>query len=82
MDLPKVGSEIYVPTSCFCFIQHPEKDVEGGLAKITVVEESTGLVSLEEIPDLRFNWQAISEEQEKLRQEFGDRRAFPIPQSG
>lgn len=82
MDLPKVGTDIYVPTSCFCFIQHPEKDIEGGLAEVTAVDESEKFVSLKEIPELRFNWQAIAQEQERLRLEFGDKRAFPIPESG
>lgn len=82
MNLPKIGSDVYVPTSCFCFIQHPEKDVAGGLAKVTGAEESTNLISLQEIPDLKFNWLAIAGEQEKLRLEFGNQRASQNPQSG
>jgi len=80
---PQIGDTIYVPTSCS--IDHGETDVEGGVAKIIAVHRgmSAGntawFVTTLEHPGHSYNYDMLLERQEELAKEFGDKRAYPDP---
>lgn len=83
--VPKKGDEIYVPSEFY--IDHGEDDFVGGLA--TVSKISTGIsggievhfISVRERPGHGgWNWERyLREKQEKLKAEFGSRRAYADP---
>jgi len=80
---PKVGDDIYVPTSMS--ISNGSRDVHGGLAKISVVDkmisggEPTWFIDVEELPNHGFNYDILMERQEELKERFGNERAYPDP---
>lgn len=81
---PEVGQDIYVNSSFH--ISHGSEDVVGGLAKVTKVERDTSggkeiwAVSVAEHPGILYNWCGhLEPQQEELKKEFGDKRAYPDP---
>jgi hypothetical protein len=83
---PKVGDKIYVESRFY--ISHGSDDVVGGLATISrVTEEDTTnafnrwFVEVEELPGRNYNWNYLMEpgRQEKLKKQFGKRKAHPDP---
>lgn len=85
-DMPKRWSDVYVPTALY--IDRGEDDVQGGLAKIVRVEKSVSggrpewFVMVAEVPGVRYNYRHLLPQQERLKAEFGDRRARPDPDRG
>lgn len=83
VTIPKVGDEIYVPTSLY--LGHGRDDVEGGLAKITSVKpgisagKTVSFVTVAEHPGVSYNLEFLAPQQEKLKEEFGNNRAHPDP---
>ena len=83
MTAPKVGDTIYVGSRRY--LGHGRDDFAGGKATVTQVEEMMSLgrpvpfVSIRESPTRSFNWEVLEQEQEYLKQEFGDQRAHPDP---
>ena len=82
--IPKIGSDIYVRSSFSC--SHGSDDVVGGLAKVTEIEEGISggekclFISVQEHPGHSYNWsQMLINEQDKLKKEFGKKRAYPSP---
>lgn len=83
---PKIGDEIYVHTSLHVY--RGVDDFMGGLAKITDIKYSDHLpkdhynytsIMVEGNNSTWYNWRYLLDEQEKLKEQFGDRRAFPDP---
>lgn len=81
---PKIGDEIYVATHLY--ISHGRDDVVGGRARVTRVDVSTSggepcaFVTVAEHPGHSYNWdQMLSQQQDELAKEFGDKRAYPDP---
>lgn len=83
---PKIGDQIYVRSSFS--ISNGSSDVVGGLAEVVEVTENESLpvghfnrvfVSVKEHPGHSYNWRSLEKEQEKLKAEFGDKRAYPDP---
>ena len=77
MPLPKVGDDIYVPTS---YMNDGIVDVVGGLAKVKSVSEGiiagklVHYVSVREIPGF-FNWESyLALMQDELKEKFGNNR--------
>lgn len=82
--VPKVGDTIYVPTALY--ISHGEDDVRGGLAEVTrVVEEQHGKrtvhgIVVKEVPGTKYYWEnGLAQQQNKLQERHGGRRAKPDP---
>lgn len=83
---PKIGDKIYVPTSFY--LSHGEDDFVGGLATIKNIEKSKSLpkdhfnylfVTIEERKGSSYNYKCLMEDQDKLKKEFGDQKAYPDP---
>lgn len=85
MRMPEVGEKIYIPTSLY--LDHGEDDVHGGLATISGVEYDPDcpneinriFVSVEEVPGRLYNYQLLLQDQEKLKERYGDQVAYPDP---
>lgn len=84
--IPDVGDKIYIDNSFH--ISHGIDDVQGGIATISEIHISKTLpedhmnsifVSVKEIPGTKYNYISLMKEQEKLKQKFGDRKAYPDP---
>jgi hypothetical protein len=80
--IPKVGDEIYVPTSLY--LSHGRDDVEGGLAKVTEVCPSKDspnqtCIRVAEHPNDTYWWSSLETRQDELKLRFGTRRAYPDP---
>ncbi len=77
-DLPEVGDIIYTPTQMY--MSHGVDDICGGKATVTKVEFNGGYyaISVKEVPN-RWNWDYLSLQQRKLKDEFGDNWAYPDP---
>lgn len=82
--VPEVGDDIYVPLALY--MDHGRDDRMGGLAK--VISISSGIsggelvhnIRVEEFPDCVFCWEhCLAEEQDKLRERFGQNRAYSDP---
>lgn len=83
-SIPSVSKEIYVDSSFS--MSHGRDDVLGGLATVTKVEkgrsagETIHFISVKEHPGHGYNWeQVLAKKQEELKEEFGSKRARPIP---
>ncbi len=83
---PTKGQKIYVPTSLYVY--RGADDFIGGVATIKDVEYSKTLpeghynytmVSIEERPGVQYNWMALIEKQDKLKEEFGQNKCYPDP---
>ena len=79
----KVGQQIYVRSSFH--ISRGSDDVVGGLATVTEISEGISggkpalFVVVKEHPGTAYNWEILSEEQEKLKKQFGEKAAYPDP---
>ena len=89
MQLPlflKVGDDVYIPSAFY--IDRGQDDRVGGLAEVTSIKPSMSagkmvpFITVKEIPGVTFNWQMLSQEQEKLKAQFGNSRAYPDPDLG
>ena len=82
VQLPKVGQQIYVPTSLY--IDRGEDDVQGGLATIERIEKNHGTtwIYVKEVPGRGYNLACLVEEQDDLKKEFGRKKAHPDPDLG
>lgn len=78
---PKVGDPIYIPSSMSIDMTD---GIHGGLATIESVTEEFGdpFVLVEELPNHSFNYNFLSEVQDKLKKEFGTKTARPEPDFG
>ena len=83
MKEPSIGDDIYVPTSLY--LGHGRDDFQGGLCRVKQTGtrisagEPTLFVEVEERPGSWMNWPWLAGEQEKLREQFGDRRGYADP---
>jgi len=79
---PKVGDQIYVPSSMS--FDRGESDIRGGLGTISGIEEyfSNQFISIEECPEHSWNVKILLEEQGDLKKEFGKKTARPDPDYG
>jgi hypothetical protein len=79
INVPKKGDTIYIPTALYVY--RGEDDIQGGKATVSKVTEENGTtwVAVEENPGTNYNWKSLSEKQEKLREEFGEQKAYPDP---
>lgn len=77
--MPKVGDEIYVPSSLY--LSHGRDDFRGGLCRVVVVREMLGApyVEVEEDPGTLHSWAYLEPLQDDLRARFGDERGRPDP---
>jgi len=79
---PKPGDVIYIKSSYY--IGHGEDDVCGGKAIVEEVSEGisagnpTPFVTVHGV-DVSYNWEILAEQQEKLKEQFGDEWAHPCP---
>jgi len=79
MKNPKVGDKIYIPSECY--ISHGSDDVDGGLAtvkNVTKVNKYT-YIEVKENPGTEYVWEYLSKKQEKLKKEFGKKKARKCP---
>jgi hypothetical protein len=80
---PNVGDTIYVPTALY--LSHGVDDFRGGAATVIEVKDSISggkpapFVRVAERPETSYNWLFLEPEQEKLKEEFGEERAYPDP---
>lgn len=83
IEPPKIGDKIYVDTHLY--LSHGVDDVVGGLATVSEVKrgisggEPTYYVSVKEHPGDEYNWEFLSQDQEKLKEQFGDSVAYSDP---
>ena len=79
VPMPIVGEDVYVPSELYLW--HGRDDFAGGLCRIVRVTESFGglFVEVEENPGSLYSWAILLEDQERLRERFGDRRGRPNP---
>jgi len=86
VPVPEKGQKIYVHSSLYVY--RGEDDFAGGIATINKVEFSDFLpedhynytmVGIEERPGTMYNWCHLFEEQEKLKEMYGDQIAHPDP---
>lgn len=86
IPVPKIGQKIYVPSSIYVY--RGEDDFEGGIATINKIDKSDYLppdhynylmVGIEERPGTLYNWRVLCEDQEKLKERFGNQIAYPDP---
>lgn len=81
--LPKIGDDIYVGSAFY--IGHGVDDFQGGLCKVSDVEEGTSagkpahFITVEERPTTKYNWKFLAEKQEELKKRFGDIRGYRDP---
>lgn len=75
---PKKGDLIYIDTSLY--IDHGRDDFRGGLCEISDVRcDPQIMVSVMERPGTRYGWEYLSQQQEKLKKTFGERRGYCDP---
>ena len=83
MTQPEVGRDANVPPELY--LTHGRDDFAGGLCGISDVSlETLGgktvpFVEFEERPGYRYNWNWLMEQQDQLRERFGDQRGYPDP---
>ena len=76
----KIGDIIYIDTELH--VSHGIDDIIGGKTKVTKIEKGENgrvWVWTELDPSTQYNWNMLSEEQEKLKKEFGDSWAYAKP---
>jgi len=80
MKNPKIGDKIYVGTSLS--ISHGSDDFHGGICTISEIDKSEKLqvnhmnyifIGIEERPGTLYNYKILIENQEKLKERFGDK---------
>lgn len=86
IELPKIGSKIYVPTSLY--LSRGMDDFAGGLATIESIETSDFLppdhsnyymITIKENPGTSYNLRYLLEHQEEWKEIYGDEIAHPDP---
>jgi hypothetical protein len=83
LPIPKVGDDIYVPSAFY--LSHGVDDVVGGLGKVIKVKEgiscgeTTYFVYVAEHENKGYNWEFLAKQQEDLKKQFGNERAYPDP---
>ncbi|MBM3200773.1 hypothetical protein FJZ53_07585 [Candidatus Woesearchaeota archaeon] len=83
LSLPKIGKDVYIPTSLY--LGHGRDDFQGGLCKIVSIEEGisagkkTYFVEVAERPGHMYNWDYLQENQGKWKKEYGNKRGYPDP---
>jgi len=84
-QVPAVGDMVHVPT--LLSLLHGKDDFIGGRAHVINIEtrQSDGggevhYVTIAERPKVRYSWEGhLAQLQSKLKEEFGDQRAYPNP---
>lgn|GEM_PF-4647756 len=71
--VPEVGQEVYVDSTVY--IEFPEQDFIGGLARISGVSEDRKTIEVEEDPGGSFRWEKLMMMQTELRDRFSSARA-------
>lgn len=86
---PVVGEDVYVPTSLY--MSHGADDFVGGLCEITSINDRIDdtetkalgynrvMITIKERPGTQYNWFSLCDEQEELKERFGDNRGYPDP---
>ncbi len=83
---PIEGQEIYVPGACYVY--RGEDDFAGGKAIINKIKHNDFLskdhfnyteVGIKERSGVMYNWNALLEQQDKLKEEYKDQIAHPDP---
>ncbi len=79
VKIPKVGDTIYVDSSMS--ISHGSDDFVGGKATVSHVETKYGnvWVSIKERPGHSYTWGFLSEKQDFLKKEFGNKKSYADP---
>ncbi len=81
--LPEVGDTIYIPSSFY--LSHGIDYFVGGKATVSEIEDSISggepaiYVITKENPGLKYNWEFLEKEQEKLKESFGENIAHGYP---
>lgn len=77
--LPKVGDIIYVGSHMY--LSRGSDDVVGGKATVTKVDKQTYgvFITVAEHPGHSYNWKILEEDQDKLKKQFGNKKAYPDP---
>ena len=74
MPDPSIGDDIYIDRS-------PDEGFTGGLCKVMEVKakiddgEMITFVGVEELPEIRYNWELLEVDQERLKAKYGTERA-------
>lgn len=87
-NIPKVGQDVYI-NSAF-YIDRGEDDRVGGLAEVIEVKQQMSggnpnctFIRVKEYPGTMMNWdQFLAKEQDKLKAQFGNSRAYHDPDFG
>lgn len=86
VKVPKEGDIIYVPSAMF--ISRGYDDRVGGKATISCVKVDNDFsldhpnaifINVKEFPLVSYNYRNLLEQQEKLKDKFGDNYAYPDP---
>jgi hypothetical protein len=86
MKKPKIGDKIYIPSALHVY--RGADDIQGGSTTITEVIISDHLpedninsimVRVKGIPSTKYNWKLLMQEQDELRDQYGDQIAHPDP---
>ena len=86
MKNPKIGDKIYVGTSLS--ISHGSDDFNGGICTISKIDKNKKLsedhinylfVSIKERIGHSYNYKILMEDQEKLKERFGNKVGCPCP---
>ena len=81
--IPKIGEDVYVPTSLY--LGHGVDDFQGGLCEIVNIEPeiSAGktclFLEVKERPGHSYNWEVLMQEQDQLKNGFGEQRGYQDP---
>ena len=78
-EIPKIGDIIYIGSEASLW--HGRDDIQGGKAKIISVngDGDNVWIVVEEFSDSSYNWKHLKDDQDKLREKFGDSFARPNP---
>ncbi len=84
ITVPLVGQEIYIPSALY--ISHGRDDIMGGRVVVTkVIQEKHGdrivhSIQVTGFPNITYYWEnGLAQQQEDLREQFGDQLAHPDP---
>ncbi len=80
---PEIGQDVYLPSELY--LSHGRDDFRGGLCRIVGISRDVvssaehPFVEVAERPGHWYSWQSLMDEQDRLRDEHGDRRGHPDP---
>jgi hypothetical protein len=79
MSIPAIGDKIYIRGAMYVY--RGKDDRIGGIATISKIQEESNnyFIEVEEIPGVRFNYKHLQEEQQELKEQYGDQKARPDP---